>query len=214
MAAPSEEPTGSAPIASASGRGVQTDTGCVLVTRCPHCHGNQPFHLVECVAGPSIFTSLINALVGVDDDAYYLCCSACSYDILVDNDEVHLLRDLSQQLSAVTAGDLDSDSYCAAVRDCEADAIQQLLTAAETRTCSGCGEEVPPSFGVCWNCNTEIAEGADDDWANHCPPSIVPQADPFFGRGLLDTRVRPTTPSADSGNAEEQEGDEDAAGHM
>ncbi len=123
----------------------KVDHGVTLKVRCPHCHDVACFRLIEERPLWTLFGSDTTAM-------WYLRCAGCTYPVPVTPAEIDEIQQLNRDAQRFESGEISGIALREKLARSRAPCISFLLAAAEIQPCSRCGEDVPPSFAVCWNC--------------------------------------------------------------
>jgi hypothetical protein len=127
---------------------------------CPLCDEVLPFSLVEVDVHLAIMG--LFPLPGTSSITWELRCAACKFKHFLSDDDVVQAEKAAEIFRQAEARKLPQRQAEEAIRAIHFAAIQDRKTDTPAHICPNCGEESPPNFACCWQCETAFEEDFDD----------------------------------------------------
>lgn len=133
--------------------------GICLIWKCPHCM--QVAHFILTLTNSNV--ALAGFRFGAVARMIALRCSACRYDLGVDESEKQWLAKLSEATARLQKEEMTPEEYHTFVTSLPAQFIKDLVSLSQTWKCPVCGEQNPDNFESCWNCSSSQSQGQGAD---------------------------------------------------
>jgi predicted RNA-binding Zn-ribbon protein involved in translation (DUF1610 family) len=172
------------------GKQVEADYGPFVPYPCPHC-GQKKLHLF---AGSA--PSLLGLLVGA---ALKIRCVNCSHSIFLQPYETEAALNLKKHADAFRAGELSEEQFAERLDNSGLLCLRELAERAEKWTCPKCGEQVPPTFDVCWKCQAVRDDGKSAVDVHVTTAEPVVHADALFGASPVVMQAPPADGAGGNG---------------